>query len=150
MKDKVIEIAENRITNKEHFLVKVLIKGTPQRPKVIILVDGDNGISIDDCAAISRSISRDLEAVIEEPFMLEVSSPGLDYPLGSHRQYKKNIGRKIRVNLTDHSSVKGKLKEVQENAIKIEQEIKKGKKKKSKELIIPFEEINKTKVLTDF
>jgi len=81
--------------------------------------------------------------------MLEVSTPGLDQPLRLARQYYKNIGRRIKV-VTHQQAVEGKLVEVGEDKIKLEQEIGAGKHKETKIIELSFLEIDKTFVLVSF
>jgi len=119
-------------------------------------MDGDQGVSIDACAEISRQLSAFIEEeeLMTGSFILEVSSPGLDLPLKLHRQYHKNIGRKIKVLTQDDKTLKGTLKEVSEQQIVMLEEVrtKGGRKNKDnpKEITIPFDEIRKTNVLASF
>jgi hypothetical protein len=79
---RVTELVEEKIADMPNlFLVDVKMHSNG---KLIVLVDGDNGIGIADCAAISRHVGFHLEEenVIEEAYNLEVSSPGIDTPLG--------------------------------------------------------------------
>lgn len=99
---------------------------------LVIKVDTDQGISLDQCAKISRTLGKELE---EEPWMdfpyrLEVSSPGVGYPLKLHRQYLNNIGRNLKVKLLDHTELRGRLAEVSDTDIVLEPIPKKGPKKK--------------------
>jgi len=66
----------------QYFLVDVITKGNRGSQKIIVLVDGDDGISVDVCSRISRSLSRELDELdfVEGKYTLEVSSPGIDYP----------------------------------------------------------------------
>jgi len=121
--------------------------------KLIILVDGDNGIGIDDCVAISRHVGFHLEEenVIETAYTLEVSSPGLDTPLTLPRQYVKNIGRTLGIKMADGTKREGKLSSITEDAIVIEEQTKvKGKKAEQVESVIPINQITETKVLISF
>lgn len=97
---RVTELVEEKISDRpELFLVEVRM--LPNN-KLIIHVDGDEGISIQDCAAISRHVGFHLEEenTIEKAYNLEVSSPGVGEPLRLKRQYVKNIGRELSVKLT--------------------------------------------------
>jgi ribosome maturation factor RimP len=121
--------------------------------KLIVLVDGDNGIGIADCAAISRHVGFHLEEenVIEEAYNLEVSSPGIDTPLTLPRQYTKNLGRTLGIKMADGAKREGKLLNVGEGEITIEETIKeKGKKAETVESTIPTDKITETKVLISF
>ena len=151
VENRVKELIEEKISDRpELFLVE--IKMLPNN-KLIIHVDGDEGISIQDCAAISRHVGFHLEEenVIEQAYNLEVSSPGVGEPLKLKRQYYKNVGRELSVKLADGTKKEGKLLSVTEEAITIEEQIKeKGKKAKLQEAVIGFDQIVETKVLISF
>ncbi len=118
-----------------------------------LLIDSDQGVTIQTCARISRLVSEELEAkgMMPEAYTIEVSSPGVDYPLSSKRQYSKNIGRELKVNLSADKEVVGKLLEVDNSGIKMLVKRKeKGKKATEEELIIPFEEVKKSIVQVSF
>ncbi|MEP0271762.1 ribosome maturation factor RimP [Ekhidna sp.] len=138
---KIRELVEKAIQDqKDLFLVDVKVKGNTGNQKVLVFVDGDNGISIDQCSKISRQVGSELE---EEDFMsgkytLEVSSPGLDYPLSLLRQYKKNIGRMLEVEIDDGSKFEGELVEADDKAITL--------RNKSEDLSLSFEKIKQSKV----
>jgi ribosome maturation factor RimP len=104
---------------------------------------------------LSRNVGERIEEanLISNAYVLEVSSPGLDYPLQSLRQYKKNIGRTLKVVLENDKIIKGKLLNVTEEGIKVGDEKKskvKGKAPEITELEINFKEIKKTNVLASF
>lgn len=104
--------------------------------KVTILLDADAGIQIDQCASVSRQLGglMDEQNFFGEdvPFILEVSSPGIDFPLQTARQYRRNVGRQLAVTLADEQIRRGKLDSVTDNGIvlDIEPPKKTGKKKK--------------------
>ena len=87
--------------------------------------------------------------LFEDSYLLEVSTPGLDQPLKLKRQYFKNIGRKLRVVLSQ-KIFEGKLIEVTDEKISIDQEVGSGKQKEFKTIELPFSEIEKTFVLVSF
>ena len=86
--------------------------------KILVNVDRNEGISIDDCVSISRSLESRLDRDRED-FALEVSSPGLDSPFKVIEQYHKNKGKKVRVVSKDGLTVEGLLKEVSDSGIEI-------------------------------
>jgi ribosome maturation factor RimP len=115
------------VTDPEYFLVDVKVSAANH---IQLLVDGDQGISIEKCVSISRALYKQLEESDLFPdgnFSLEVSSPGLDEPIKLHRQYQKNIGRLIEVLLTDGSKKEGRLVEVDASQIVLEETV--GRKK---------------------
>ncbi len=132
------------------FLVSVKVKPTNN---IKLFLDADSGLSIEKCVKINRALYKIIEEKQWYPdgnFSLEVSSPGIEEPLKMLRQYKKNIGRKIEVLLQDETKLEGKLLEVSEAAIKIEQTEGKGKKLSIKEIEILFSNIKQAKVLIVF
>ena len=148
---RVKELVEEKIADKPNlFLVDVKFHSNG---KLMILVDGDNGIGIDECVAISRHVGFHLEEenVIETAYNLEVSSPGIDTPLTLTRQYAKNIGRNLAIKMADGAKREGKLSGITEDAVIIEETIKnKGKKAETVESVIPINTITETKVLISF
>ncbi len=149
--EEIKNIITRKLADPSQFLVDVIVKGQKGPKKVLIIIDGDKGVTIDDCANLSREISKafdDLQ-LFDDSYMLEVSTPGLDQPLRLARQYFKNIGRRIKV-VTHQQAVEGKLVEVGEEKIKLEQEIGAGKHKETKIIELSFLEIDKTFVLVSF
>ena len=148
---RVTELVEEKIANRpDLFLVDVKMHSNG---KLIILVDGDKGIGIADCAAISRHVGFHLEEenVLDTAYNLEVSSPGLDAPLVLPRQYVKNVGRNLAIKMADGSKKEGKLTGMTEDAVIIEEVSKeKGKKAETIEVVLPFSQITETKVLISF
>tara|TARA_R110001592_G_scaffold70346_1_gene215704 strand:- start:1701 stop:2168 length:468 start_codon:yes stop_codon:yes gene_type:complete len=152
LKDFVEKVANDSLKDESYFIVEVIVKGVSGKTKILVLLDSDTGFNIDDCADLSRAISNEMEAeaIMDDPYILEVSSPGLDHPLKSKRQYQKNVGRDLKLALTDSSIVKGKLIEVCENTIKFEKEVKEKKKIGSELVEINFDTIEKANVLVSF
>jgi ribosome maturation factor RimP len=149
--EEIKNIITRKLADPSQFLVDVIVKGHKGPKKVLIIIDSDKGVTIDDCANLSREISKafdDLQ-LFDDSYMLEVSTPGLDQPLRLARQYYKNIGRRIKV-VTHQQAVEGKLVEVGEDKIKLEQEIGAGKHKETKIIELSFLEIDKTFVLVSF
>lgn len=83
--------------------------------KISIIIDGDEGVPLNECIRVSRAVEAELDRE-EEDFSLEVSSPDITKPLLVVRQYKKNIGRIVSVKTSDQN-FEGKLVEVLEEAI---------------------------------
>ena len=151
VENRVKELIEEKISDRpELFLVEV--KMLPNN-KLIIHVDGDEGISIQDCAAISRHVGFHLEEenTKEKAYNLEVSSPGVGEPLKLTRQYRKNVGRDLGVKLKDGIQKEGKLLSVDDNGIVIQESKKeKGKKAELVDTSLGFDQIIETKVLISF
>jgi ribosome maturation factor RimP len=126
----------------EYFLVEARIKPTNN---IKIFLDGDHGITIEKCVRFNRALYKKIEELNLFPlgdFSLELSSPGLDEPLKMNRQYKKNIGRPVEILLQDGSKKEGRLLEVMEDGIIVEESV--GKKPVRGALAKKLETINHT------
>ena len=150
----------------KYFLIDVNVSTSRITSKVSILIDSNEGISIDECADISRRLGHQLEELnwFANPYNLEISSPGVDTPLTFDRQYNKNIGRELRIVKLDGTETKGILKAVTATGIALEEATKKKVKwqKPGQEpteepnspaeswLEMPFSQILKAQVLISF
>jgi ribosome maturation factor RimP len=145
-------VAESFLKDNSHFVVDVIVSLRNNPKKLLVILDGDKGISIEDCAELSRNLSNALDEsnLVDGAFILEVSTPGLDQPLKNRRQYVKNVGRNIKVKTKVNTVEEGKLSQVLENSIELLQQIGTGKKKEEKSVEISFEDIDKTFVLVSF
>jgi len=100
-KHSIEELAGPLVADFDAFLVDLTIQQGRKRKVVQVFVDTDQGITVDQCAEISRRLAKELDGrnMIPGPYELHVSSPGLEKPLKLLRQYRKNVGRKFRVRL---------------------------------------------------
>ncbi|MDR2123064.1 MAG: ribosome assembly cofactor RimP [Flavobacteriaceae bacterium] len=123
--------------------------------KIEVTIDGDEGISIQDCLDCSRAIENNLDRE-EEDFELSVYSAGVFNPLQQPRQYKKNIGRDLTVTTTEGTERKGTLTEADEEGIALTWKERRPKEKgKGKETVelkeqIPYENIKKAIISIKF
>ena len=99
IKEKIKDLTIPLLERHGAFFVDSWIRYERGGRVVQVFVDTDRGITIDECAEISRDLSRELDLfqLLSSPYHLEVSSPGTDKPLKLLRQYHKNIGRRFRV-----------------------------------------------------
>ena len=77
-----------------------------------VAVDKDGGVTMDDVADSTKEISRLLDTsdvMGEQPYTLEVTSPGVDRPLALPRHWRRNLGRLVKVVTTDGSTVVGRV-----------------------------------------
>lgn len=150
--EKIKDLAQSHLKDPGHFVVDVIL--SKHKPyKVSVILDGDQGITIDDCSLLSRALSGDLDNVdlIKDNYTLEVGTPGLDQPLRLKRQFVKNIGRQLKVHRKDKAIVQGFLKEADNERVLLETELNvKGKKKEFTQIEIPFSEIEKAIVMVSF
>ncbi|MEP3838304.1 MAG: ribosome assembly cofactor RimP [Algibacter sp.] len=151
-KNTVTELLETALLERpDLFLIDFSIN-TENHIKIII--DGDNGLLVEDCMFISRAIEHNIDRD-EHDFSLEVMSAGAASPLTHKRQYKKNIKRTLSVR-TSSEEIEGTLTEATEDNIKLEWKVRepkpigKGKVTVKKEVSIPYENIVEAKVMIKF
>ena len=131
------------------YLFLVNIEWKVGSKKVSIFIDGDNGVSIDECRMLSKHLSGHLDSMEygDEPYTLEVSSPGAENPLTLFRQYPKHIGRELKVILLQNTELLGKLVKIEGDIITLH--LKDTKKDyKAKETILKEININDIKETT--
>lgn len=117
-----------------------------------VVLDGDDEVSLNDCIKISRVIEHNLDRDVVD-FSLEVTSAGVGEPLSNRRQYLKNIGRKLKIEIPTGNSFQGTLVESKEKDFTIRWEqrvfkpVGKGKITVEKMKTFSYEEITKAKVV---
>ncbi|GGZ22612.1 ribosome maturation factor RimP [Echinicola pacifica] len=153
LKQTIEEIVIKHLPDESHFVVEIIISEKGPKQKISVLIDSDEGLNIDTCATVSRAVGEELEAkeLVETAYVLEISSPGLDYPLTSKRQYQKNIGRNLELLLENGDKLEGKLQAVGQAEITLlVKQKEKGKKAVEKELNVALDQVKKSIVLVSF
>lgn len=151
----ITQQVESYLPDASHFVVQVALKPIGGRTKLQILLDADNGLEIETCARVSRQLGAWFEEtdLIKEAFILEVSSPGLDFPLEGLRMFAKNTGRILKVLTADGQTLKGKLLQADAESITLAPILKK-KLKKGEEppanWVLPYTTVKKALVQVEF
>jgi ribosome maturation factor RimP len=120
------------------------------KKRIVVYVDGDEGVSLESCTRISRALESilDEDPVLEGVYELEVSSPGVSRPLKFPRQYLKHKGRTLNITLADGTKLEGQLTATGPESITVET---KGQVKNTKDIReIPFEDIKEAYVVVSF
>ena len=130
LKEQIGEWLKPLLEEQNLFLVDVKTAG---KAKVEVFADGDTGITISQCADISRFLEQFLDGsgLVSDNYTLDVSSPGMDNPLKVPRQYKKRIGRTLDIVKTDGTELEAELLAADDETIRLK-EIPKPEKKKKK------------------
>lgn len=151
-RDKVVNLLEEGLADKPSvFLIDLTITDAF---KIIVTLDGDNGLVLQDCIDVSRSIEHNLDRE-EHDFSLEVASVGVGSPLKLTRQYLKNVGRMLIVKLATET-IEAELVAANEEFITLAWEarepkkIGKGKETVQKRQEIPYTEIKEAIVTVTF
>lgn len=151
-KEKVEELLNKALDDRPNLFLIDLKIGADNAIKIVI--DGDAGVNLEDCISVSRAVEHNLDRE-KEDFSLEVTSAGATEPLLLARQYKKNVGRKLKVKTLD-KEIEGNLTEANVEYITLEwkarepKPVGKGKHTVQKKEDIPFSEIKEAKVVLKF
>lgn len=152
LREKVEKLLEEAFEeNNSLFLIELNIDSSNH---ISVIIDGDQGVSVNDCIAVSRKVEHGLDRE-ETDFSLEVTSSGLSQPLRYLRQYKKNLGRKLTV-VTSDQRLEGELVAVEDDRITLKwkarepKPVGKGKHTVEKEAVIALEDITEAKVKITF
>ena len=148
--EKIQQLAQASLTSGSHFLVGVHVAERQNPPKIIVWADGDQGLTIDDCAEISRRLAEklDQEGIYTSGFTLEVSSPGMFSPFKVEAQFRKNIGREVVIKLKDGLKANGTLMAFDSQVLTLERTervaklVGKGKVDQTVQTQIPLEDLS--------
>ena len=146
--ENISEIASTIVQSIDGYLVGVNVRGEKSGSIVEVFVDTDKGVTADECAQVNRYVAAELEKqnLIPGRYRLEVSSPGLDRPLKTVRQYKKNIGRQVKIISSaddQKNAVEGVLQDVNEATLTL-------RTKEKQERSFALNEIREAYVLPQF
>lgn len=107
-------------------LVDMEFKAGKARSLLRIFIDKPGGVTLDDCENVSRQLSAllDVEDIVKSAYVLEVSSPGLDRPFKTDRDYERSIGQYVRVHYSEEDGsprqTTGTLKEINDSELVLE------------------------------
>jgi len=114
---QVIELLDGEFARAGYEIEDVVIDASARPPRITVVADGDQRLDLDSIAQLSRSASELLDRCDPAPdrgapYVLEVTSPGVDRPLTSEKHYRRARGRKVELTLSDGSQLTGRLGEV--------------------------------------
>ena len=143
LEERVYSLAKRIAEDYGYDLVEVNLLGKGKRTLLRVYIDKEGGVTLNDCEFFSRRFENilDVEDPIKGPYTLEVSSPGLNRPLKGVEDFKKNIGKMIRLitgqKIDNQSFFIGRIIDVTEESLRIL--TKEGKK----EVLIPLNLIHR-------
>lgn len=143
---QVRELVEPVVADLGYELVEVQFRREQHGMVLRVIIFHQEGIGVDDCSLVSREVSRllDVEDVIDQAYHLEVSSPGLDRPLETVRDFARYRGKQVRVILAETSEeVAGTIEEVSDDGL-----VTLGAKDGRRE--IPLAQVKKAKLAIEF
>jgi ribosome maturation factor RimP len=118
---QVIELLDGEFARAGYEIEDVVIDAAARPPRITVVADGDDPLDLDSIAELSRSASALLDRVDDEaaPYVLEVTSPGVDRPLTIEKHYRRARGRKVELTLSDGSQLIGRLGETNGGTVRL-------------------------------
>ena len=152
-KEKVKDLLEKALAeNSQLFLIDLDFSETN---KISVILDGDLGVNLQDCINVNKFLDNGLEGE-EVEYSIEVASAGISTPLKLVRQYKKNIGRTVKVKTISQGDFEATLSDADEQTATLSwsarepKEIGKGKVTVQKTITIPYSDIKEAVVIISF
>ena len=146
---RLSELLTPQVTAAGYDLEDLSVTAAGKRSVVRVVVDKDGGVSLDDVADVSRTISDALDALDEaEPgllgatYVLEVSSPGVDRPLTAPRHWRRNVRRLVTATLRDGGSLTGRVVGADDDAVTLDVD--------GTERVLPLAEVARGVVQVEF
>ncbi|MFA6949375.1 MAG: ribosome assembly cofactor RimP [Lentimicrobiaceae bacterium] len=144
--EELQKIIEQYLLGTDKFIVELKVKAGNN---IVVLLDGDTGVNIDDCVALTRHIESQYDREVED-YTLMVSSAGLGKPFKLLRQYLKNLEKEVEVELTDKTLIKGTLLTADKDKITVKVISKVKKEITEQDREIPFDLIKEVREVISF
>jgi ribosome maturation factor RimP len=127
MQEIIQEIVKSVVSGKALEVVDLEIHTNRKKPLLRVFLEKAGGITVDECAAISRELSVNflVEEAIPDDLIIEVSSPGVDRPLKTKRDFERNKDRTLQVRFRQgdrEAQAVGKLIDVSDETIRLEKQ----------------------------
>ena len=145
---QVIELLDGEFARAGYEIEDVVIDTAARPPRITIVADGDQPLDLDSIAALSQSASEVLDRIDTPPYVLEVTSPGVDRPLTTEKHYRRARGRKVELTLSDGSQLTGRLGEIRGGTVRLV--VREGAKANFSIRELPVEGITKAVVQVEF
>jgi ribosome maturation factor RimP len=118
---QVIELLDGEFARAGYEIEDVLIDTGTRPPRITVIADADDGLDLDSIATLSRSASELLDSADSlksgSPYVLEVTTPGVDRPLTAEKHYRRARGRKVELTMSDGSQLTGRLGETSDGIV---------------------------------
>ena len=149
---QVIELLDGEFARAGYDIEDVMIEAAARPPRITVVADGDDPLDLDSIAALSRSASELLDSVdssgSDAPYVLEVTSPGVDRPLTTEKHYRRARGRKVELTLSDGSVLTGRLGETEGGTVRLV--VREGRQANFTVRELLLEDVTKAIVQVDF
>lgn len=119
----VIELLSGDFARAGYDIEDVVVDAATKPPRIVVVADGDTAPDLGAIAALSRSASERLDLLDAgdrfDPYVLEVTSPGVDRPLTAERHFRRARGRKVELTLADGSTTTGRIGELADGVVEL-------------------------------
>ena len=143
--ENIREIVQQVVEEDNLLLIDFIVRGTESSRVIEVFIDGEKNISADECALVSREISRKIDELnLLKSYRLDVSSPGVERALIYLKQFPKHLNRMFEVEFKSSGSssrIKGRLISVEDEVLTFQTDT---------EIKIKHTDIIKAKVLVSF
>jgi ribosome maturation factor RimP len=118
---QVIELLSAEFLRSGYEIEDVRVDGASHPARIVVIADGDTPLDLDTVAVLSRSASALLDTLTEssDPYVLEVSSPGVDRPLSTEKHFQRAHGRRVELQLEDGAQVTGRIAGVHAGVLRL-------------------------------
>lgn len=118
---QVIELLDGEFARAGYEIEDVVIDTRAHPPRITVVADGDAGLDLNSIADLSRSASQMLDEFddLAAPYVLEVTSPGVDRPLTDEKHFRRARGRRVELTLTDGSQLTGRVGETRGGTVSL-------------------------------
>ncbi len=101
LKTKIEKVIRPILTDQYFDLLEIKLLRYRKNYRLQVFIDSDDGVKLDDCARISGLLGTalDITDFMDDGYILEISSPGVDRPFRSEVDFRRRIGRNVRIDL---------------------------------------------------
>ena len=147
---EVIELLDGEFARAGYEIEDVIVERAARPPRITVVADGDDGLDLESIAQLSRTASTLLDEVDARsaPYVLEVTSPGVDRPLTTEKHYRRARGRKVELTLSDGTEVTGRIGETRDGVVRLV--VRAGHRADFSVREVPLNDISKAVVQVEF
>lgn len=125
-RQELLEVLTEPLSASGYDLEDIEVSQAGRRSLIRVLVDTDAGVTLDGVAAATRLVSELLDShdvLDEQPYTLEVTSPGIDRPLTAERHWRRNIGRLVKIKLAAGDVFNGRITDAAADCASVETDL---------------------------
>ncbi|OBK79225.1 ribosome maturation factor RimP [Mycobacterium sp. 1164985.4] len=147
---EVIELLDGEFARAGYEIEDVIVEPAARPPRITVVADGDDGLDLESIAQLSRTASTLLDELDARsaPYVLEVTSPGVDRPLTTEKHFRRAHGRKVELTLSDGTQLMGRIGETRDGVVRLV--VRAGRQANFSVRELPLEGISKAVVQVEF